>query len=85
MPGIVISQTDRLRRRGLALAGLTVAWNVVEAAVAITAGVAASSIALIGFGFDSTIEVMSALVVAWQFSENCTPATTRTVSAAPSG
>jgi divalent metal cation (Fe/Co/Zn/Cd) transporter len=67
MPGIVTSRTDRLRRRGLALAGLTVAWNVVEAVVAITAGVAAGSIALIGFGFDSTIEVMSAVVVAWQF------------------
>jgi divalent metal cation (Fe/Co/Zn/Cd) transporter len=67
MSGIVISPTDRLRRRGLALAGLTVAWNVVEAVVAITAGVAAGSIALIGFGFDSTIEVMSAVVVAWHF------------------
>jgi divalent metal cation (Fe/Co/Zn/Cd) transporter len=67
MPGIVISLTDRLRRRGLALAVLTVAWNVVEAVVAIAAGVAAGSIALVGFGFDSTIEVMSATVVAWQF------------------
>jgi divalent metal cation (Fe/Co/Zn/Cd) transporter len=67
LPGIVTSQTHRLLRRGLALAGLTVAWNVVEAVVAIAAGVAASSIALIGFGFDSTIEVMSAVVVGWQF------------------
>ncbi|MGH2475512.1 MAG: cation transporter, partial [Candidatus Limnocylindrales bacterium] len=66
-PDIVISQKHRLLRRGLALAGLTVAWNVVEAVVAIAAGVAASSIALIGFGFDSIIEVMSAVVVGWQF------------------
>lgn len=56
-----------LQRRGLALAALTIAWNVVEAAVAITAGIAAGSIALIGFGFDSTIEVGSAVVVVWQF------------------
>ena len=51
----------------MALAGLTIAWNVIEAVVAIAAGIAASSIALVGFGFDSTIEVMSSVVVVWQF------------------
>lgn len=56
-----------LQRRGLLLAGLTIAWNVVEAVVAISAGIAAGSIALVGFGFDSTIEVGSAFVVVWQF------------------
>lgn len=64
--------TDRrddshLRRRGLLLEYLTIGWNVVEAAVAIAAGLAASSIALVGFGFDSTIEVAAASVVVWQF------------------
>lgn len=58
---------DRLRRRGLCLAALTIAWNVVEAVVAVSAGIAAGSIALVGFGFDSTIEVLSAAVVVWQF------------------
>ena len=58
---------ERLRRRGLALAGLTIAWNVVEGIVAVAAGVAAGSIALVGFGFDSTVEVLSAWVVVWQF------------------
>jgi divalent metal cation (Fe/Co/Zn/Cd) transporter len=58
---------DLLRRRGLALAGLTIAWNVIEAVVAITAGIAAGSIALVGFGFDSVVEVMSSVVVVWQF------------------
>ena len=58
---------EGLRRRGLVLAALTIAWNVIEAAVAITAGVAAGSIALVGFGFDSTVEVMSSVVVVWQF------------------
>jgi divalent metal cation (Fe/Co/Zn/Cd) transporter len=64
---IVASRVDQLRRRGLVLAWLTIAWNAVEAVVAITAGVVAGSIALVGFGFDSTIEVMSAVVVVWQF------------------
>ena len=61
------SARERLQRRGLLLAALTITWNVVEAVVAISAGIAAGSIALIGFGFDSTIEVGSAFVVVWQF------------------
>jgi divalent metal cation (Fe/Co/Zn/Cd) transporter len=56
-----------LRRRGLLLAGLTIAWNAAEAIVAVSAGIAAGSIALVGFGFDSMIEVLSAWVVVWQF------------------
>lgn len=47
---------------------LTITWNVIEAAVALTAGARASSSALIGFGLDSVIEVSSALAVAWQFA-----------------
>lgn len=58
----------RLRRRAVGLAWLTVAWNVVEAVVAIVAGAAAGSLALIGFGLDSTVEVASAVVIIWQFS-----------------
>ena len=57
-----------LARRIRLLVGATIAYNAVEAAVALTAGVAASSSALIGFGLDSVIEVSSALAVAWQFS-----------------
>ncbi len=53
--------------RGLWLAGLTIGWNVVEALVALSAGVTASSLALIAFGFDSVIEVASAALVVWQF------------------
>src|SRR5262249_45991961 len=41
------------------------AWMTVEAAVAVAAGIAASSIALIGFGLDSVIEVAAAAVVVW--------------------
>lgn len=57
-----------LRRRARQLAWATVVWNVVEAVVAITAGAAAGSAALVGFGLDSTVEVASALVIIWQFS-----------------
>lgn len=58
---------DRLVRRGLWLAALTITWNVLEALVAISAGIAAGSLALVAFGFDSIIEVLSAWVVVWQF------------------
>jgi divalent metal cation (Fe/Co/Zn/Cd) transporter len=46
----------------------TIGYNVIEAIVAIAAGSIASSVALIGFGLDSTIEVLSAAAVAWQFT-----------------
>lgn len=57
---------EELRRRGLRLAWFIVVWDVIEGAVAITAGLAAGSIALIGFGIDSSIEVFAASVVIWQ-------------------
>jgi divalent metal cation (Fe/Co/Zn/Cd) transporter len=50
------------------LVAATIAYNVIEAIVAITAGTVASSTALIGFGLDSIVEVSSAAAVAWQFS-----------------
>ncbi|GAA3245869.1 cation transporter [Streptomyces labedae] len=55
-----------LVRRGLALAWLIVVWDVLEGGVAVTAGLAAQSIALVGFGIDSAIEVFAAAVVIWQ-------------------
>jgi divalent metal cation (Fe/Co/Zn/Cd) transporter len=56
-----------LNRRSLHLAYATAGYNLVEGAVAVTAGAAASSTALLGFGLDSFVEVSSALVVIWQF------------------
>jgi divalent metal cation (Fe/Co/Zn/Cd) transporter len=56
-----------LSRRSLWLAYATAGYNLVEGAVAIAAGAAASSSALIGFGLDSFIEVSSAAVIIWQF------------------
>ncbi|MEH1014783.1 cation transporter [Micromonospora sp. CPCC 206060] len=57
----------RLHRRSLHLAYATAGYNLVEGVVAVAAGAAASSTALLGFGLDSFIEVSSALVVIWQF------------------
>jgi divalent metal cation (Fe/Co/Zn/Cd) transporter len=61
-------RTVVLHRRIRWIVGATIAYNLVEAVVAITAGSVASSAALIGFGLDSTIEVLSAAAVAWQFT-----------------
>lgn len=60
--------TPVLQRRVRLLVAATITYNVVEAVVAIAAGRAASSSALIGFGLDSTVEVLSAAAVAWQFA-----------------
>lgn len=57
-----------LTRRVRWFVAATITYNVVEAVVAISAGAAASSAALIGFGLDSIIEVSSAAAVAWQFA-----------------
>jgi divalent metal cation (Fe/Co/Zn/Cd) transporter len=55
-----------LQKRGLRLAWFIVVWDVIEGAVAVTAGLIAGSIALIGFGLDSAIEVFAAIVVIGQ-------------------
>lgn len=61
-------RADVLRRRVRLIVAFTIAYNVVEAVIAVTAGTIASSAALVGFGLDSTVEVLSAAAVAWQFS-----------------
>ncbi|MEV7247336.1 cation transporter [Streptomyces cyaneofuscatus] len=62
------ARRDALTRRIRLLVAATIAYNVIEAAVALTAGTIASSSALVGFGLDSVVEVSSATAVAWQFS-----------------
>lgn len=62
------ARTAVLRRRIRIVVAITITWNVIEACVALLAGSAASSAALIGFGLDSIVEVLSAAAVAWQFS-----------------
>lgn len=59
----------QLVRRGNHLAWLTIGWNSVEGLVAIASGVAAGSVALVGFGVDSYVEVFAGAVVLWRLSK----------------
>lgn len=68
-PSDDVAVADRLIRLARRLAYLTILWNVVEAVVAIAAGTAAGSLALVGFGIDSTIETLSAVVVLWRLTD----------------
>ena len=67
LPVISAQRRAELGRRAQWLAGASVAYNAVEATVAIAAGAAASSIALVGFGLDSIVEMSSGLIILWQF------------------
>jgi divalent metal cation (Fe/Co/Zn/Cd) transporter len=59
-----------LRRRAVRLEYFTIAWNLVEAGVALVAGWLASSIALEGFGLDSMIETLSGAALLWRFKQS---------------
>ena len=61
-----VNRREHLHRRGLRLEYFTIGWNVVETGVALSAGVIAGSTALIAFGADSSIEVMSAVTLLWR-------------------
>lgn len=63
------SEKRRLQRRGLALEWGTIVWNLGEAVITVTLGVAAGSIALVAFGLDSLIEVFASSVVVWHVRE----------------
>ena len=62
-PALAALEVERLTRRGLRLAQLTVAYNVVEGVAAITLGVLAGLVSVVGFGIDSGIESISAVLV----------------------
>ncbi len=61
-------ERGRLVRRARLLAWGGNSWHVVEFAIAVAAGIAASSIALIGFGFDSLIESLAGFIIVWRFA-----------------
>ena len=64
-----VTQSDdrpSLLRRGLRLEFLSIGWNLIEGVVAIAAGIAAGSAALVGFGVDSFVESSSAAVIVWR-------------------
>ena len=62
------AETERLTRRGLRLAQFTVGYNVIEGIVAVTAGLMAGLVSVVGFGIDSGIESIAAVLVALRLS-----------------
>lgn len=67
---LVESPRDGLLRRGQRLEWFTLAWNVLEAIVAIGSGLVAGSTALLGFGIDSLIESSSGAVLLWRLQDS---------------
>jgi len=55
-------------RRGRLLSYLTIGWNSLEGIIAVAAGIVAGSIALVGFGVDSVIEVSSGVIILWRLA-----------------
>jgi divalent metal cation (Fe/Co/Zn/Cd) transporter len=68
VPRLDVARRIVLQRRIRWIVAATITYNAIEAVAALTAGTAASSTALIGFGLDSIVEVLSAAAVAWQFA-----------------
>jgi hypothetical protein len=68
-----------LLRRGITFEAATVGWNVIEGLIVVSAGILASSIALIGFGVDSLVETASGAVVGWRLWAESRAARTKSV------
>jgi divalent metal cation (Fe/Co/Zn/Cd) transporter len=66
-PELTSADRTRLGRRAQWLAGASAAYNLLEAVIAVAAGLVAGSVALVGFGLDSVVEVSSGLIILWQF------------------
>ena len=79
------SRHDAVRRARL-LNRITIGWNSLEGVIAVVAGLAAGSVSLVGFGFDSAIEVSAALILAWRLHQErrdgCTQESDRTATRA---
>jgi divalent metal cation (Fe/Co/Zn/Cd) transporter len=65
-PTLPVADRPGLLRRALRLEYLTVGWNVIEGLIAVTAGLASGSVALLGFGIDSFVESASGSVMIWR-------------------
>jgi divalent metal cation (Fe/Co/Zn/Cd) transporter len=63
-----VADRFQLERRARTLAWVGNAWHLIEFAIALAAGIAASSVALIAFGVDSLIELAAGGVIIWLFS-----------------
>jgi divalent metal cation (Fe/Co/Zn/Cd) transporter len=77
-----LERRQALHRRALWLEYFTVGWNVIEGVVAVGAGLIAGSVALVGFGVDSSIEVISAVGLLWRLRRAGPEATVAEESAA---
>ena len=73
MTSLAIDQRARLRRRGRLLNYATLVYMTVEGGVALTAGIIAGSVALVGFGIDSFIELVAAAAALWRLSADLDP------------
>ena len=67
-PDLLLDRPQAVRRARW-LNAATIGWNSLEGVIAVTAGVAAGSVSLIGFGFDSGIEVSAAVVLTWRLRQ----------------
>jgi hypothetical protein len=65
---IAVGERAQLIRRVKLVSWLSLGWMTAEGAIGVTAGIAANSIALIGYGLDSAIEGIASLVVIWRFT-----------------
>jgi divalent metal cation (Fe/Co/Zn/Cd) transporter len=68
LPGLPPAERAALERRAKLLAWTGNVWHVAEFAIAVAAGIAAGSVALVGFGIDSVIEALAGGVIVWLFS-----------------
>src|ERR1700680_4923899 len=81
MQSVEISQRRAAVRAGVRLEVITVAWMAAEAVLAIVAGVAARSVLLTAFGFDSVIELLSGVTLLWRLSSEARGAPSRAMEA----
>ena len=66
---MAMTETERLRRRGVRLEWATNGWNVMEVVVTVTLGLQARSLALVAFGLDSVVEIFASTVVIKDLSD----------------
>jgi divalent metal cation (Fe/Co/Zn/Cd) transporter len=79
--GIAATERRDLIRRGQRLEYITITYNSLEAVIALASGFIAGSIALVGFGFDSVIEVTSGAALLWRLRHDADPARRRRTEA----
>jgi divalent metal cation (Fe/Co/Zn/Cd) transporter len=70
---VLVATRPALVRRGLWLNYITIAYNTLEAVVSVAAGLVAGSVALVGFGVDSTIEVTASIAAQWRLRSDLDP------------